>query len=167
LLQHANEGRGRFRTFLLTSLNNFAIGQFRKKSRSISDATVALPHAIGDATPPPQSVVEAQWAKSLIHAVLAGMRDECERTDRMDVWLVFEARILAELFEDRPPVSYQQLADELRLSSPTQAANLLVTAKRMYTRLLRSAVSEYESANADIDAEIADLHRALSGLNGR
>ena len=47
-------------------------------------------------------------------------------------------------------------------ASSAQAANLLVTAKRMYARLLRLAVGEYESDPDAIDHEIADLRRLLA-----
>ncbi len=98
---------------------------------------------------------------ALVHQVVEGMRRECAETDRLDVWTVFEKRILAEIFHDAQPSSYQSLAEELTLQSPSQAANLLVTAKRMYARLLRAAVAEYEPSDEAIEEEIAALRKAL------
>jgi hypothetical protein len=75
---------------------------------------------------------------------------------------VFEGRLLAAVFNDRPPLAYEDVAARYGLSSPAQAANLLVTAKRMYARLLRAAVGEYERDPAAVDDEIADLRRLLA-----
>jgi transcriptional regulator with XRE-family HTH domain len=75
---------------------------------------------------------------------------------------VFEGRVLAEALQERP-LAYEALAERYGLRSPAQAANLLVTAKRMYARLMRSAVGEYERDEAEVDEEIRDLRRILAG----
>jgi len=160
LIARADQTRGRFRTLLLTSLQHFAASRYRHDQRR---ATGALPpDAAASAGPSPQKAVEAAWVRSLVHDVIAAMELECRQTNRPDIWLVFEGRILSELFGKGPLLSYQSLAETLRLSSPTQAANLLVTAKRMYARLLRQAVGEYEKNPEDIEAEIADLRHVLA-----
>jgi hypothetical protein len=120
--------------------------------------------------PSPASAVETAWAKALVHDVLVAMRQECLRTERMDVWTVFEGRVLAEIFGGTlnaasaitNVVSYETLAQQLNLESPTQAANLLITAKRTYARLLRAAVAEYEFDPESIDAEITELREILA-----
>ena len=79
-----------------------------------------------------------------------------------NVWTVFEGRLIGAIFQQHEPVSYEELAAKLHLNSPTQAANLLVTGKRMYVRLLRQAVGEYEPADSGIGEEIAALQHTLS-----
>jgi len=163
LLRRADETRGRFRSLLLTCLNNFVASRFRAKYRRSEeplDHDAAVSTGVDGASP--AAVVEAAWARALVNEVLKAMRDECTQTRRQDVWAVFEGRVLAEVFEQREPVSYEALRRSLNLKSPMQAANLLVTAKRMYARLLRSAVAEYERNAHDIDAEIASLRHILS-----
>ena len=164
LVARADQKRGRFRSLLLTSLNNFAAGQRRaakvREAATLEDEVVAATGSLG-ATP--EAAVQAEWARALVRNVILAMKEECRRTGREDVWRVFEGRILAEVFEDRPVVGYEELARSLKLKSPTQAANLLVTAKRMYARLLRLAVAEYEREEADIETELAELQRSLAG----
>ncbi|HVT79924.1 MAG TPA: hypothetical protein VHM90_04650 [Phycisphaerae bacterium] len=164
LLRRADQSRGRFRTLLLASLNNFAIDRARAAQRRAADP-LASDSAADEEMPGPHAAVEAEWARALVHEVLQAMRAECERTGRRDVWRVFESRVLAEIFGPQAAVTpYEQLAAELRLQTPAQAANLLVTGKRMYARLLRVAVAEYEPDPEDIDAEIADLRRILAAV---
>ena len=98
----------------------------------------------------------------MIHDVLESMKRECRESGRLDLWTVFEGRILARIMDNQESVSYESLAKDLKLSSPIQAANLLVTAKRMYARLLREAIAEYEREPADVDQEIADLREILA-----
>lgn len=160
LIRSADAQRGQFRTLLLTSLNRFATTRYRAERLrtvgNLSDGDI-----VPDATPTPAATVEAAWARALVHSVVEAMRAECLASGRADVWAVFEGRVLAEIFDDRPPTPYEELAARFGLKSPAQAANLLVTAKRTYARLLRTAVAEYEPDEARIDAEIADLRRIL------
>jgi DNA-directed RNA polymerase specialized sigma24 family protein len=160
LLARADRSRGRFRTLLLTCLNNFVATRARTAAARTADLLAEPPLADGRVPEPPLAV-ECAWARALVHEVLEAMREECARTGRPDIWAVFEGRVLAEIFADGTCVSYKELAARLHLGSPGQAANLLVTAKRMYARLLRAAVSEYELEPEDVDAEIADLRRIL------
>jgi RNA polymerase sigma-70 factor (ECF subfamily) len=174
MLRHADQGRGKFRTFLLTSLNNFVTSMRR--------SSAAAPRAAGGDTttgsdtpldadrgrePSPDDAVQADWARALLRNVLAAMKEKCTADGREDVWTVFEGRVLAEIFEDREPVLYETLAVQLHLKSPSQAANILVTGKRLYARLLRIAVSEYERSDSEVEAEIADLQTVLSRCSPR
>jgi hypothetical protein len=156
---------------LLTSLNNYVSSWHRSDSKALRSGAAdsaqvpeekfarEQPRA-GEASPAAE--LEAAWARTLVRNVLEAMRNHCLADGRSDVWTVFEGRVLAEIFEDQEPVPYEKLAETLELGSPTQAANLLVTGKRLYARLLRVAVSEYERGDADVEAEIAEL-RAILG----
>ena len=59
--------------------------------------------------------------------------------------------------------SHASIAAELKLRSSKEAANLLITAKRLFTRMLRLVVGEYAGAEQQIDEEIDDLMRILCG----
>jgi DNA-directed RNA polymerase specialized sigma24 family protein len=169
LVAKADPSRGRFRSLLLTSLNHFAVDHHRARRRRAaesldSECLGGEPRAAAACSP--EAGVEAVWARALVHDVLEAMRCECAATGRADLWAVFEGRILADIFGGAGTVPYESLAAALQLESPTQAANLLVTAKRMYARLLRMAIGEYESDPAAVEAEIADLRRILAAGNG-
>jgi hypothetical protein len=57
---------------------------------------------------------------------------------------------------------YQQLVRELGLQSPAQAANVLITGKRMFIRCLRAVVGEYEVSEAQLDAEIGEIRQIIA-----
>ncbi len=158
LIRHADERRGKFRTFLLTSLNHYSISRFRssRSSEAHSHPTQPLSTEIG-----PPMVVEIAWAREMLASVLVAMERECQEIGRPDVWIIFRGRILAPIFAGVAPVAYPDLAKQAGVASSLQAANLLVTAKRMFVRLLREAISEYAQDDQEIDDEIQDLQEAL------
>ena len=160
LLRRADKQRGRFRSFLVTSLRNFAVSRWR--SEQVQAGPLHYKKTVQSESESPPAILETAWARELINGVLRAMKEECRQNGRDEVWMVFEGRVLAEIFENAPPVAYETLAADLRLSSPMQAANLLVTAKRMFARLLRAAVAEYEQDDSEIDGEIGELRRILA-----
>ena len=164
LLQHADEARGRFRTFLLTTLNNFVTSHYRAEKREQMHAQTPTPELNPRSLEctSPEARVDAVWARALLHDVIQTMKEECDKTRRPDIWFVFAQRIILPLFDRRPPLAYETLALQLHLDSPTQAANLLVTAKRTYARLLRAAIAEYEPHPDQIEEELTHLHQILA-----
>src|SRR2546430_1488073 len=56
----------------------------------------------------------------------------------------------------------EQIAVDLNLESPKAASNRLITAKRLFARVMRSVVAEYVNDERGIDDEIKDLMRILS-----
>jgi RNA polymerase sigma-70 factor (ECF subfamily) len=160
-LEHADRGRGQFRTFLLTSLNNYVTSWNRKSSVRATVGFSAETDLVDPFAHTGEAIFEATWARTLVSNVIEMMRVECSKSKRNDIWVVFEGRILRQLFDDCVPVSYERLAKELDLASIAQAANLLVTGKRMFARLLRQVVGEYENDDM-ITPEIIELRAILS-----
>jgi hypothetical protein len=160
LLAKADAQRGRFRGFLITSLRNYVNSHNRQKRAHRTESFENSANC--DNSPSGEHVYEAEWARALINDVLRSMKAHCHLTGKQNVWIIFEERVIQEVFREDPPTSYADLARRLNLTSPSQAANLLVTAKRMYSRFLRSAVAEYEMNDTDIDAEIIALRKHLA-----
>ena len=168
VLQEAAREKGRLRSFLLRVFGNFVIGQLRRqqahKRRPESLDAVALDNLpelrSGDA-----SLAEAfdtAWARQVLARTLDRMRDECQAKDRRVIWGVFEARVLGPLIDEVPPMPYEQLVERFGLRSPSEASNLLNTAKRMFARLLHAVVRETVAADRDVEAEIRELKRVLA-----
>jgi RNA polymerase sigma factor (sigma-70 family) len=169
-LAKANPKRGKFRTFVLTALDNFCRNQLRSakaQRRSPPDDFVGLDtvenlKASAD-TPHPSVAFDQAWAQQVMEETLKRMRTECQNSNRQDIWEVFVGRILQPLLEDAPPVSYRTLVKRHGYRSPDQAGNVLITGKRMFVRILRQAVSEYTSNENEIRREINDLKEILAG----
>jgi len=168
LVGAAQPERGRFRSLLLKSLDNYVANELQSRSarkRAADRAMVIDPQDsdVQDARAQrAEDAFDVEWARQLLRTVAERMKKECVAGSRDEIWGVFEARILLPATDGSEVVDYQQLVETHGFRSPSQASNALVTAKRMYGRILRSVVGEYAADEEDAEAEIRDLERVLS-----
>jgi RNA polymerase sigma-70 factor (ECF subfamily) len=166
LIRKADRRRGRFRSYLLTSLDRYMANEHRgaRAQKRGGGQRVDLDEAADavDGDPSPARNFELAWAQQVLREAVKRMRDHCDRTGRPELWGIFEARVLAPTLEAAEPVPYEQLIIRYSLHSADQAANLLATAKRTFTRAMRSVIAEYETEESAIDAEIDELRAALA-----
>lgn len=168
LVSRVDPGAGKFRTFLLTSLDRFFIDWLRRqRAQKRSPGGERLMHiddvqGYGSAIDDPAGLFDVAWARSVIGEALQRMQQQCEDSGRADLWGVFQCRLVDPLLKGVPPVDYEGLVERFGLTSPAQASNVLVTAKRMYARALRSVVAEYASDEEEIELEIRDLQEILA-----
>src|SRR4051812_10649995 len=166
LIERADKDRGKFRTFILTALDRFIVNQHRfdraqKRSPSNMAAIEDQPEP-ADEEVAPDETFDVAWAKQVINRTVERMKQECRGSGRLDLWQVFEARVLAPTLGQSEAVPYEELIAKAGFTSPVQAANALVTAKRMFARIIRQVISEYEGSDAEIDGELNDLHEILA-----
>lgn len=163
----AEAERGRFRTLLLSALSNHVRMARRKayaqKRRPSGGDPLPLDEGLGvaSAEADPATLFDRLWAREAIDRAVERTRAECDEKDRADVWAVFAARVLDPVLDNLPAPSYEVLVDRFHLESPAQAANLLITGKRMFRRNLLEVVRDTLSDEADLDEEMRHLRRAL------
>lgn len=165
LIAKADQHLGKFRTFLLTALDRFLLNQIR--SAQAQKRAVGAAANLGDdddlvAAGGRADAYDVAWARQVLAQAVGRMRTECQAAGREDVWGLFECRVLASLVPDAAPVEYGELVRRFGFQSPSQASNALVTAKRMYARILRGVIGEYARDAAEVEAEIDELHRVLA-----
>lgn len=158
LFARADRARGKFRTLLLTALDNFTKDRLKRDKKQRPDSEI--PDSAED-RPGPEMSFDVPWARQVLDQALTAMEENCRRENRADVWGVFQARILWPIMNGSEPTSYEALAEQFSLGSIAQAANRLVTAKRMFERFLRETVGQYSHVE-DIDEEIQDLRHILA-----
>ncbi len=168
----ADRSRGKFRTLLLKALDSYCIDQHRA-ARALKRAPAEDAHSLDDrafaiAGPDERAArdaaFDAEWARQLLSGAVDRMKAECAGPEKTTMWVLFEERILRPAFEGAAPMEYEALVDRLRLQSPSQAANMLVTAKRMLVRHLRAAIAEYAMDEAEVEQELSDLRQVLSSI---
>lgn len=166
LLQHATPDKGRFRSYLLTALDNHVASRFRHDRA----AKRASPHgpaldldAAGDVAgdDDPARAFELAFAQHVLAQARQDMQAECEAEQRPETWAIFEARLLKPAFEDAAPVSYGELMKRFNLASEAQASNRFLTARRMFERHLRRLIGEYASGPREFESELSDLMRIV------
>ncbi len=168
LIARADQRRGKFRSFLLQALNNFVIQQLRYARSSLrSSAAETLPleevadFRLGVVQDHEAQMFDIAWARTVLAKTLDQMKAYCFNTAQADVWSVFESRLIKPLLDGEDPPAYEELVVTFGLKSPSQASNLLTTAKRIFGRMIRSVIAEYAGTDGEVEREIQDLKAVL------
>ncbi|HEY8749892.1 MAG TPA: hypothetical protein VIM11_18050 [Tepidisphaeraceae bacterium] len=164
LIAHADQAKGRFRTFVLTALDRYVIDRIRYETaakRSQAQSSSDALDTVAAIDPEPSRAFDLEWARQLIDEAVGRMQAHCEKIGRLDLWELFRCRVLEPALEGATPLPYHQLIERFGFVSPTAASNALVTAKRTFERSLRSVIAEYADDEAEVDRELIDLKLAL------
>jgi RNA polymerase sigma-70 factor (ECF subfamily) len=162
LIGRADPERGRFRSFLLKSLNWFVTDRLRQaRTPDASLSNDEQPEPV-DGAPSPEALFDVEWGRQVLSDAVERTRRQCLQSKRSDVWAVFEARVLGPALGGSAPMPNDRLAQRLRLRATAEVSNLLVTAKRMFGRNLRAVVAEYVRDPLGVEEELADLRAAMS-----
>ena len=167
-LRLADRERGRFRTFLLTSLKHFLINEWNKANRAkrgggrqiISlDAEKIETRFLAEPADErsPDKAFERRWAKVLLDRVLDELQGEFAAAGRGQVFDELKSFLTGEENEG----SYADIGGRARMTE----GNLKVTVHRMrrrYRELLRAEIARTVEDPETIDEEIRQLAAALS-----
>lgn len=171
LFAQADPNRGRFRNFLLGSLNHFLANAARdaaaKKRRpeagfvAIHELASAEGHGVIADYETPDAAFEHAWISDLLTRVLKTFEEECRATRKEAHLELFRRRIVEPALEGATPPPLTELAQNLGITEK-EAGNRLVTARRAYQRLLREEVRLYAASDEEVAAEVADLFHFLA-----
>ena len=162
LVAQVRREKGKFRTFVSVALDRYVVSQLRRQRSTLrrpAGGPVVPLDDVDPSDPGPSShqAFNIAWAAEVIADALRRMRAECEASGRSDVWAVFSDRVVGPTLDGAEPTPYAELAARLGLASEAQAANLLVTGKRAFTRALRAVVADYVTDEGLIDEEVLAL----------
>jgi RNA polymerase sigma-70 factor (ECF subfamily) len=171
VIRSAEQARGRFRSFLVATLERFALNLLRYDRAKVRrpEKLLALEEGIDKASgvSDPAVLFDLAWAREVLAQAVVEMQEQCSAAARPDLWAVFEGRVLGPTLHMAAPVSYAELIRTCGFASPAQASNALVTATRTFKRALRAVISRYIPDDRDVDEELADLQKILSSHGAR
>jgi RNA polymerase sigma factor (sigma-70 family) len=167
-LSCADRERGKFRTFLLTSLKHFLVNEWEKSraqkrgsGRPIVSLDLEASEGHFQAEPAeaatPEKIFEKRWALTLLEHVLARLEQEFAANDKA---AQFE-RLKLLLWGDQGSPSYASIAADLGLSEGA----LKVTVHRFrqrYRELLRQEVAHTVASPGEVDEELRHLITVLA-----
>jgi hypothetical protein len=176
LIQQADRGKGRFRTFLLTSLSRYLVSVHRAevaKQRMPEGGLVRMdgveglniPHPVHCATP--LDAFEYAWASALLDQVLADLAEKCRERDNATHWELFRARVLQPIMDNAKPPSLDHLCEKYGISKKAAASNMIFTVKRRFRAVLRRHVRQLVDSDAEVDEEIRHLMSVFSRSGAR
>lgn len=162
-LAKADRERGKFRTFLLRSLKNFMINEWKAAGRlkrggglefiSI-DASATESRYAAESAPDsdPEDEYEQRWAVTLIEQVLATLRQEFQASDK---GRMFE-ELSGFIWGHKSTASYAEIAGHLNLTEGTVKVAVHRLRQR-FRELLRAEVAHTVARPEDIDDELRHL----------
>lgn len=168
-LANVNQSKGRFRSFLLSSIKNFMANERERAGtlkRGGDQVLVSIDMKDADGRyecepadeSTPETIYQRQWAMTVLGSVLNTLGKEYERKGRKELFDVLQGHIAG---GDRQSVSYAEVAKRLEISE----GNLKILVHRMRRRfgeILRSEIAQTVESNSDVDGEIRHLMSCLS-----
>jgi len=162
LIRCADQGKGRFRNYLLKALNNFVTTKLKREYSARAMASKLDVSALADtASHQYTDQFDREWVQQVVRDALELMQADCADNNRVDLWKVFCLRVVDPMLHNTKPMDYAEIVRQFQIETPRQAINLLVTAKRCFVRHLRTAVGRYVRGKEEIDNEIADLREIV------
>jgi RNA polymerase sigma factor (sigma-70 family) len=168
-LRLADRNRGRFRTFLLTSLQHFLINDWRKtrrEKRGGSQRCLSLDEEMAESRfaveprieQPPDDLYDRGWAAVLLECALAALRSELEQSGKL---ALFE-RLKVFVWGEKNALSYSAMAGQLGLSEG--AVKVAVHRLRQrYGELLRAEIAQTVTTPAEVEEELRYLASVIRG----
>jgi RNA polymerase sigma factor (sigma-70 family) len=174
-LQQADQDRGRFRSFLLKSVQNF-VAHAEERERAIkrgagfefvswdewlaeTPSELTIPdHALESLGP--AALFDLRWATTVVDHALDRLREECESKGRLRLFETLRGCLAS----DRSDISYPSLAESLKITD-TMVKKQLHNLRQRFRWLLRNEVAQTVQNPADIDDEIRHLCVVLAAAS--
>ncbi|CAG1005539.1 hypothetical protein PHYC_03240 [Phycisphaerales bacterium] len=167
LIEKADPQRGRFRTLLKAAVRNFIIDQHRRslaKGRSadtllLSDA--ALDGAEPDENDDPHHAFDRQWGTTVLSRALAIVEDDCAACGQARHWEAFRSVVIEPALSMASPPLLADVARQMGLENPEQAASLVQTVRRKFRRVLALVVAQTLQDPSEAADEIENIRQYL------
>ncbi len=169
-LRAADPGRGKFRSFLLASLNNFLAKQWRREgARKRGGHAVVLSLDFESAESrysrepshelTAERIFQQRWAMTVLDRAMSNLREEYTGRGKLEL---FE-HLSRVLVMDKQSVPYRQIAEELDMTEG--AVKVAVHRLRRRCReLLRNEIAQTVAEPEQVDEELRDLFTALGNV---
>jgi RNA polymerase sigma factor (sigma-70 family) len=166
-IRQADPARGRFRSFLLASLKNFAANErdrdiAKKRGGGVPVVSLEFESAEGRfqlepaSSETPEKIFDRRWALTLLDRVLSRLKAEMVSHGREAQF----DRLKAYLTGDQPQLSYAETAADVGMSEG--AVKVAVHRLRRHFRdLLRDEIAQTVSSPGEIDDELRHLWAAV------
>ena len=169
LLSRASPQRGRFRSFLLTALQNFLADEHDRataRKRGAGQPLISLDAFEGEAryalepadNVSPDKLFERRWATTVLEQAWTSLEAEYVAEEKADLFR--ELRRFNSAQENAP--GYAEAAGNLKLPE-NSVKSLVHRMRRRYRALLRAEITHTVADPAEIDEEIRYLLRVLEG----
>jgi RNA polymerase sigma-70 factor (ECF subfamily) len=172
LIPRADPERGRFRTFLLTALDRYLTSIHRAETarkRKPDRDIISLDEMMeADSCEPgreatPEQAFERAWASRLLDTTMKTVEALCRRDGQETSWEVFCARVIRPILDNTPVPTLATLYRTYDIPDEMHASKMILAVKRRFQTVLRCLIRGSVDTDDDVEQEIRDLIRILSG----
>lgn len=167
-ISRADPERGRFRSFLLTALKNYAINEHKKEcavKRAGDRPILSLDFEAGESryqiepshSLTPEKLFERRWVLTMLDQVLEILQSELKREGKDAQFQQLKAALLGEMTQ----AEYESAAVVLGLTAAA-AKQAAYRFRKRYRELFRQAVARTVADESETDVEIGRLLASLS-----
>jgi DNA-directed RNA polymerase specialized sigma24 family protein len=172
MVERTDSSKGRFRSFILYSLDQFLIDQRRKgsaKTRIPNDKLV--PFDISDPPDLPQMILERSpedcftytWKSDLIDRTVSEVQTECEKQGLQTHWCIFRDKVLLPTLQNKESQTMKAISARYSIESESRAFNMLLTVRRRFKAALKRNVANTVLGEEDVEEEWQDLLNFFGG----
>ena len=166
-LSHVTREGGRFRSFLLKSLNRFLTDEWKRAraqkrgsgkliSLDVASAESRFQIEPADAHTP-ETLYDRTWALTLLSGTFNRLREEYVRNGKGPLFDELKFCLTGE----RSAIPYTELADRLKVPENT-LKTMVHRLRKRYRELLREEVAQTVDSSEEIEEELRSLFRALA-----
>ncbi len=168
VLRHADPGRGRFRSFLLTAIKNFAANAYAKDMAAKRGGGVRLlPLDFQDAegrfpldpasAESPEHTFDRLWALTLLDRSMSRLEEESLRRNKQEHFAALKPHLTGE----EPQLSYAETA--VALGTTEGAVKVAVhRLRRRFRDIVRGEISQTVASPDEIEDELRHLWSAVA-----
>lgn len=171
LPQYADQARGRFRTLILSALEQYIARVNRQENaqkRIPKNKLLQLEQIELSEIPEPINRLTAEqsfnyaWLSSLLDDLLDEVRVKCCNDNKTLHWQVFSDRVLQPIIENTHPPSLLEICNKYGIESTVKASNMIITVNRRFHSALKRHVRRAVASDADVDKELKELMQMFS-----
>ncbi len=162
LVRKADREKGRFRSFLLRSVHNYAVSVKRGDKAHQSLPPDQEDPRVVDA---PEAEFNRAWADQMLQEVLEELEQECRQRDKLAHWRLFREWILEPEIEENTAMS--EVCRKHGVADASTAYHMIENVKRRFRALLRDRLRALAGSEQDIEAEIREFIGVFSGRPAR
>ena len=174
-LRHVNPIKGKFRSFLAASLQNYILDQVDHAHRLKRGGEIDfVPFDTKEAEHRPQlaaldpltaeKIFDARWALALLDEAMMRLGAEYAAQEKTPIFEALKAFL--DPINNKVSLSYEQVASDLQVSVGA-VKTLIHRLRKRYTALLREEIGRTVSDPGEINGEIHALCEALVATEGR
>ena len=173
LIETADKSKGRFRTYLLVSLDRYLIKvrQKQQAQKRIPQEKLVPLNVINDADIPsvvselnPEESFNYAWIATLLEEVLQQVESQCHRDDLSTHWYLFRDRILEPILAASNPPSLEELCSLYQIENTAKASNMVITVKRRFSSAIQKHLRDLVATDEQVREELEDIKRFFPSI---